>query len=224
MPVVPGLPIDRVAGFYAVAQSGEILTIRTPRDGKEWMTLNPRHDEQRWSVLNSMIAVLLASRVVTDRKMLEQFEALVQPTQFLEFLRKTMPMSETHLDMITSMHETMMRRLNALEVLYKGGQRAVDEFTSSSLTGMEKLKASAVAKVKKGNDQGGTPNRKRQCRGNGGGGGAGGGGSGPQASGFGSGSGYGGQNPNAPRSGNGFKCEKCNRLGHKTADCYSKGV
>jgi hypothetical protein len=32
---VPELPADRVAGFYAVAQSGEILTIRTPRDGKE---------------------------------------------------------------------------------------------------------------------------------------------------------------------------------------------
>jgi hypothetical protein len=154
---VPELPSDRVAGFYAVAQSGEILTIRTPRDGKEWMTLNPQHDEQRCSELNPMIVVLSASRVFTDGTMLEQFEALVQPTQFLEFLRKTMPMSEAHLDMITSMHETMMRRLNALEVLYKGGQRAVDEFTSSSLTGMEKLKASAVAKAKMGNDQGGIP-------------------------------------------------------------------
>jgi hypothetical protein len=55
------------------------------------MTLNPRHDEQRWSVLNLMIAVLSASRVVTDRTMLEHFEALVQPTQFLEFLRKPCP-------------------------------------------------------------------------------------------------------------------------------------
>jgi hypothetical protein len=36
----------------------------------------------------------------------------------------------------------MMRRLNALEVLHKGGQRAVDEFMSSSLTGMEKLSLS----------------------------------------------------------------------------------
>jgi uncharacterized membrane protein YgcG len=207
------LPINRVSSFYAIAQSREILTIRTPRDGEEWMALNLRHGEQRWSVLNLMIAVLSASRVVTDRTMLEQFEALVQPTQFLEFLRKTMPISETHLDMVTSMHETMMRRLNAFEVLYKGRQRAVDKFTSSSLTGMDKLKASAVAKAKKSNDPGGTPNRKKQ---NGGGGGAGGGGSGPQVSGSWSGGGYGGQNPNAPRSGNGFKCEKCNRLGHKT--------
>jgi hypothetical protein len=62
--------------------------------------------------------------------MLEQFEALVQPIQFLDYIRKTMPMSETHLNMVTSMHETMMRRLNALEVLYKGGQRAVDKFTT----------------------------------------------------------------------------------------------
>jgi hypothetical protein len=142
---VPELSIKRVAGFYAIPSLG-----RSSRSGcqeTEWMTLNPRHDKQRWSVLDSMIAVLSASRVVTDRTMLEQFEALVQPTHFLEFLGKTMPMSETHLDMVTSMHETMTQSLNTPEVLYKGGQRAVDEFTSSLLRGMEKLKASALAKA-----------------------------------------------------------------------------
>jgi hypothetical protein len=63
---IPELPADRVAGFYAVAQSGEILTIRTLRDGEEWMTLNPRHGKQRWSVLNSMIAVLEGSHRSDD--------------------------------------------------------------------------------------------------------------------------------------------------------------
>jgi hypothetical protein len=38
---------------------------------------------------------------------LEQFESLVQPTQFLEYLQKTMPMTEAQLDMVTAMHETM---------------------------------------------------------------------------------------------------------------------
>jgi hypothetical protein len=105
------------------------------------MRLNPRHDEQRWAVLNSQIAVLAGSKLNTDKMMLEQLDLLVQPTQFLEYLRKTMPMSEDQLDMITTMHDTMIQRLNALEVLHKGGQRAVDEFMSSSLTGMEKLKS-----------------------------------------------------------------------------------
>jgi hypothetical protein len=44
------------------------------------MNLNPRHDEQRWSVLNSMMGVLAAARVQNVCTMLEQFEALVQPT------------------------------------------------------------------------------------------------------------------------------------------------
>jgi hypothetical protein len=219
----PDLPHDRVSGVFAVAQTGEILTICAPREGEEWMNLNPRHDEQRWSVLNSMMAVLAASRVQNDRTMLEQFEALVQPTQYLEFLRKTMPMSEAHLDMMTTMHETMMRRLKALEVLYKGGQKAVDEFTSSSLTGKEKLKAAAVAKAKKSSEGGGGGgnNRKRQRRGNGGGGGAGGGGSTNQTSGAGGSFGGG----NAPRDGNGGgngpTCAKCKRYGHKIEDCRS---
>jgi hypothetical protein len=119
------------------------------------------------------------------------------------------------------MHETMMRRLNSLEVLYKGGQKAVDEFTSSSLTGMEKLKAAAVAKAKKsskGCGGGGGNNRKRQRRGNGGGGVAGGGGSTNQTSGAGGSFGGG----NAPRAGNGGgngpTCAKCKRYGHKIED------
>jgi uncharacterized membrane protein YgcG len=216
----PDLPHERVPGVFAVAQTGEILTIRAPREGEEWMNLNPRHDEQRWSVLNSMMAVLAASRVQNDRTMLEQFEALVQPTQYLEFLRKTMPMSEAHLDMMTTMHETMMRRLNALEVLYKGRQKAVEEFTSSSLTGMEKLKAAAVAKAKKlFEGGGGGNNRKRQRHGNGGG--ARGGGSTNQSSG--AGGSFGGRN--APRAGNGGgngpTCAKCKRYGHKIEDCRS---
>jgi hypothetical protein len=37
-------------------------------------------------------------------------------------------MSETQLDAVTSVHEMMLRRLDALDVLHKGGQKAVDEF------------------------------------------------------------------------------------------------
>jgi hypothetical protein len=70
------------------------------------MRLNPRHDEQRWAVLNSQITVLAGSKVNTDKMMLEQLESLVQPTQFLEYLRKTMLMSEDQLDMIMMMHDT----------------------------------------------------------------------------------------------------------------------
>jgi hypothetical protein len=130
----PELAADCVQGLFSLSQYGDVLTVRAPREGEEWMRLNPRHDEQRWAVLNSQIAVLAGSKVNTDKMMLEQLESLVQPTQFLEYLRKTMPMSEDQLDMITTMHETMMRRLNGLEVLHKGGQRAVDEFMSSFLT------------------------------------------------------------------------------------------
>jgi hypothetical protein len=84
----PDLPHDCVSGVFAVAQTGEILTICAPREGEEWMNLNPRHDEQRWSVLNSMMAVLAASRVQNNRTMLEQFEALVHPSIIWSFFAR----------------------------------------------------------------------------------------------------------------------------------------
>jgi hypothetical protein len=62
-----------------------------------------------------------------------------------------MPMLEAHLDMFTTMHDSMFRRLNALEMLHKGGQRAVDEFTASGLHGLEKRKANALQKAKRAN-------------------------------------------------------------------------
>jgi hypothetical protein len=93
--------------------------------------------------------VLAASKNQPESIMLEQFESLVQPTQFLEFIQKTVPLSDANLDMVTSMHETMLRRLNALEVLYKGGLRAVDNFNYSTLTGMERKKANAILKANK---------------------------------------------------------------------------
>jgi hypothetical protein len=171
----PELAADCVLGMFSPSQTGEILTVRAPRDGEEWMVHNLRQDEQRWSGLNSQIAVLLASRVAADKTTLEQLESLVQPTQFLERSRKTMPMSEAQLDLVTTMHDMMIRRLNALDVLFKGGQQAVDEFMSSTLTGMEKLKSVAILKAKRGADGNGGPPRKRNGRGGGGGGGPGGG-------------------------------------------------
>jgi hypothetical protein len=100
------------------------------------MRLNPQEDEQRWSMFNATMLVL-------------EFDSLVQPTQFLEFLQKTMPMNKEQLDMISAMHEVMFRRLNALDVLFRGGQLAVDAFTTSGLTGVEKRKAAAIASAKK---------------------------------------------------------------------------
>jgi uncharacterized membrane protein YgcG len=200
-----------------LSQYGDVLIVRAPREGEEWMQLNPRHDEQRWAVLNSQIAVLVGSKVNTDKMMLEQLDSLVQPTQFLEYLRKTMPMSEDQLDMITTMHNTMMRRLNALEVFHKGGQRAVDEFMSSSLTGMEKLKSAAISKAKRSSDNFNGPARKQNSRGGGGCGGGGGGGSvsgGSQSHG-------GNQNSGGPPP-SGIQCNKCKCFGHKTADCKSQ--
>jgi hypothetical protein len=91
-----------------------------PREGEEWMTLNPPQDEQRWIVHNCRMAVLAASPLPQIRMILEQCEFQVQPIQFLEHFRKTMPMTEAHLDLITTMHDSMVRRLNALEVFYKG--------------------------------------------------------------------------------------------------------
>jgi hypothetical protein len=58
--------------------------------------------------------------------------------------------------------------LNALDVFYKGGQRAVDEFNKSTLTGIEKTKANAIAKAGQGRGGGGgggnTPSAKRRMR------------------------------------------------------------
>jgi hypothetical protein len=81
----PELPLDRIQGIFAIAQNGEILTVRAARDGEDWMRLNPQQEEQRWASLNSQIAFLSNSRVQNDRMTLEQFESLVQPTQFLEY-------------------------------------------------------------------------------------------------------------------------------------------
>jgi hypothetical protein len=123
----PILPGDRMQGIFSFSQSGEVLTVRAPRDGEDWMKLNPREDDQRWGAINAAMAVLASSKTTPDRMMLDPYEALVQPTQFIELLRKTMPMTEAQLDMFTTMHDSMFRRLNALEMLHKGGQRAVDE-------------------------------------------------------------------------------------------------
>jgi hypothetical protein len=116
----PILPTDRDPGVFSIAQTGQILTIQGPREGEEWTRLNSREDEQRWSMFNVMMLVLGSSRVQADRIMLEQLDSLVQPTQFLEFLWKTMPMNNAQLDMISAMHEAMSRRLNALDVLFRG--------------------------------------------------------------------------------------------------------
>jgi uncharacterized membrane protein YgcG len=167
----PELPGNRVPGVFSISQTGEILTIRSPQEGEEWMRANPREDKQRWGLLNLTMAVLASSKTTLDRMMLDQLEALVQPTQFLEDLRKTMPMTEGQLDMVSAMHEAMFRRLKALEMLHKGGQRAVDEFMSSGLHGLEKRKANALQKAKRSNDTSG---------GNGSGGGSYGGGNTPR--------------------------------------------
>jgi hypothetical protein len=103
----PELPGDRVPGVFSISQTGEILTIRLPREGEEWMKANQREDQQRWGLLNSTMAILASSKTTPDRMMLDQLEALVQPTQFLEHLRKTMPMTEGQLDMVSAMHEAM---------------------------------------------------------------------------------------------------------------------
>jgi hypothetical protein len=69
------------------------------------------------------------------------------------------------------MHNVMIRRLNALDVLFKGGQKAVDEFMSSTLTGMEKLKSAALQKSKRASDSSGM-SKKRSRQGGGGSSGA----------------------------------------------------
>jgi uncharacterized membrane protein YgcG len=163
----PELPADRIPVIFGFAQSGELKTVRAPRDGKDWMRLNPRQDEQRWSIFNVTIAVFTLSKTPLDRAMLDQFESLVQPIQFLEQFRRSMPMTEIQLDMITTMHETMMRRLNALDVFYKGGQGAVDEFMKTSLTGIERSKANALYKARSLQPTTG-PSRKRNRQSGGG--------------------------------------------------------
>jgi hypothetical protein len=67
----PELPTDRIQGVSSIAQSGEILTVRTPRHGEDWMRLNPGKEEQRWSALKAQIAVLSLSKVAADRTTLE---------------------------------------------------------------------------------------------------------------------------------------------------------
>lgn len=141
----------------------------------------------------------------------------------------TMPMTEAQLDMVTTMHECMFRRLNSLEMLYKGGQRAVDKFMVSGLVGLEKRKANALQKAKGQDSSGGGEN----------GGGGGSGASRRLQRRSGGGQQYGQQfgNP-APTStqtpGNmffgprqqqqqGIKCGKCSRFGHRTEDCKSSG-
>jgi hypothetical protein len=194
------------------------------------MRLNQREDDQRWALLNSTMAVLSASKTTQDRMMLEQFEALVQPTQFLEHLRKTMPMTEAQLNMITVMHEALFCRLNALEMLYKGVQRAVDEFNASGLVGLVKRKANVLTKAKRndfsgggggGSGGGGGPSPRRRARRSGGGGGA--------SSSFGNPAPTATHTPgqafNSPRQQQqqGTKCGKCSRFGHRTKDCFNKG-
>jgi hypothetical protein len=108
-------------GIFSFSQSGEVLTVRAPRDGKDWMKSNPREDDQRWGAINAAMAVLASSKTTPDRMMLEQYQALVQPTQFIELLRKTMPMTEAQLDMFTTTHDSMFRRLNAFCIFWEPG-------------------------------------------------------------------------------------------------------
>jgi uncharacterized membrane protein YgcG len=126
--------------------------------------------------------------------------------------------SESRLDMVTTMHNLMIRRLNALDVLFKGGQKAVDEFMSSTLTGMEKLKSAALQKSKRAWDSSG-PSKKRSRQG-------GGGSSGASSGGLSGGGQYqgGGNQGGGQHSGNGpcnagIQCGKCRKFGHKTKDC-----
>jgi hypothetical protein len=200
----PELPPDRIPGIFAVAQTGEILTLQAPRRGEEWMRLNPLQDEQRWARHNSTMAYLSSSRIASDKMTLDQFESLVQPIQFLEHIRKRMPMSDGQLDMMTSMHVSMRRRLDTLEVFHKGGQKAADEFLVSTLTGMDKLKSNAIAKSRRneggGGGSGSGNQNKRKRRGGGG----------PPTP---------GPGPQTTQPKPVFKCGKCNRLGHKTDNC-----
>jgi hypothetical protein len=138
------------------------------------MRLNPRQDEQRWARHNSTMAYLSLSRIASDKMTLDQFESLVQPIQFLEHILKTMRISDGQLDIMTSMHVSMTRRLDALEVFHKGGQKAADKFLVSTLTGMDKLKSNAIAKSRRNDGGGGgggggsgNQNKRKRCGGGG---------------------------------------------------------
>jgi hypothetical protein len=54
---------DCVPGLFSFFQTGDIFTVRAPRDGEELMRLNPLQDQQRWAALNAQLAVLSSSRV-----------------------------------------------------------------------------------------------------------------------------------------------------------------
>jgi hypothetical protein len=214
-------------GIFSFSQSVEVLTVRAPRNGEDWMKLNRREDDQRWGAINAAMAVLASSKTTpdTDRMMLEQYEALVQPTQFIKLLRKTMPMTEAQLDMFTTMHDSMFRCLNTLEMLHKGGQRAVDEFTASGLHGLEKRKANALQKAKRANPNdggggGGNGNQARRRARRAGGGYAGCSGNPAPSS-----TQTPGQVFSAPRQQQqqpqGLKCGECHKMGHRTEDCRS---
>jgi hypothetical protein len=63
----PILPGDRMQGIFSFLQSGEVLTVRAPRDAEDWMKLNPREDDQRWGAINAAMAVLASSKTTPDR-------------------------------------------------------------------------------------------------------------------------------------------------------------
>jgi hypothetical protein len=125
----PSLPRERFPGIFAFLQIGEILTVRAPRDGEDWMRLNAGEEEQRWNILNSTMAVLSTSCETKDRSTLEQFQSLVQPTQFLEKVRRTWPMSETQLDTVMSVHKMMLRMFESRRCL-----QSCDKATSSYIS------------------------------------------------------------------------------------------
>jgi hypothetical protein len=67
----PVLPGDRMQGVFSFSQTGEVLTVRAPRDGEDWMKLSQREDDQRWGAINAAMAVLASSKTTLDRMMLE---------------------------------------------------------------------------------------------------------------------------------------------------------
>jgi hypothetical protein len=51
------MPADCMPGLFSLLQTGEIFTVRAPRDGEEWMRLDPGKDQQRWAAFNAQLAV-----------------------------------------------------------------------------------------------------------------------------------------------------------------------